>query len=560
MQNFWSRIVEGWVNAPRALKVGIAGGAIGFAALLMFLFMWAGAPQYELLYSDLSPADSAVVMDYLKQKNIPARTQAGGTIIEVPKELKDQARLELASQGLPKSGAPGYTRLDKSTFGMTQTMEQNTLRIALEEELQNTIQHLEPVHSARVHLTPGNASPFADSKVETSASIVLDLKSDASLSRDQVRGIVHLVSRSVEGLKPDNISVMDDNARPLWSGQDQQELSSDMVRLRRDAERAYAEDLRRNLQSELDRVLGPNKSSVVVRAELNLDKEEVQAQKVEPVDPNRPPVISETLSMEQLKGNEGAAGGAAGIASNRSETPIYPSGTTNPAGPGEYTRDDRVRNYEVSKQITHSTRAPGRVEKLTVGVLIDKETPQETVRSLQQWIETAIAVEPNSATRQVTVQRVEFDQSLSQQAEQERNQLAQAKKWELLWRLIPVFLLIAVAFFMARVIGKQLRRAALQTAPLSIAAGGEGALAGLPGLDVSVGDEGTAQSPDLTLVLSESGGAASPNRALSLRQSLPSDVAAIEEQVEPELLQIVQFANQKPEKVASIIRTWIKNE
>ena len=302
MQNLLARLREWWHNTPRATRTGMLVGAGGLLVLFVALGFWATSPNYTVLYTGLSPADSAQVVQALKEKNIPVRTSGGGSVIEVPAEHAETARLELAAQGLPKTGAPGYARLEKTPFGMTQTMEQNTLRIAMEEELQNTIQHLEPVESARVHITPGNDSPFADSRTEPTASVVVTLKPGMQLTRDQVRGIVHLVSHSVEGLKPENVTVLDSEARPLWSGGDDFASDQEIVRARREAERAYADELRRQIQQHLDRVLGKDKSSVVVQAELNLDKQEIQSQRVEPLDPNRAAVVSETRTNERLNG------------------------------------------------------------------------------------------------------------------------------------------------------------------------------------------------------------------------------------------------------------------
>lgn len=560
MQDIWTRLKEWWLNAPRALKIGLVGGAVGFVVLLAVLGLWAGAPQYQVLYSELSPADAATVVARLKEKGIPVRTSGNGTIVEIPTSALEEARLDLASQGLPKTGAPGYTRLDKSSFGMTQSMEQNTLRIALEEELQNTIQHLEPVESARVHLTPGNDSPFADSKLEPTASVVLQLKPDSMLTRDQVRGVVHLVSRSVEGLKPESVSVLDQDARPLWKGGDTIAEDSDLVRVRREAERAYAEDLRRTIQNQLDSVLGTNKSSVIVQAELNLDKEEVQAQKVEPLDPKRSSVVSETISTEQMKGTGSIERGAAGIASNNADVPTYGAMPPGEVAPGEYVRDDRVRNYEVNKQITHSVRAPGRIERLSVAVLIDEEIPEKTVTALQNWIKTTIVATPDTPARQVTVQRVAFDKSREQQREQERKQVEQARRWQDLWKLLPVFLLIAVAFFVARVLGKQIAKRTLP-APQALAAitAGDGST-----FSVSVGDNGVMatqegrrgveREPWESGIEDEEG-----NLLLPAIRSATQGVHSIAEQKDPELAAIARFSLEKPDRVANLIKSWLKS-
>jgi hypothetical protein len=155
MQNALNQLRDWWSNAPRPMRIGILGGVAGLLVLFLALGFWASTPSYTTLYTGLSPADSAAVVQTLKEKGIRVRTSGGGSVVEVESGRAEEARLELAAKGLPKTGAPGYARLEKTPFGLTQAMEQTTLRVALEEELQNTIQHLEPVESARVHITPG---------------------------------------------------------------------------------------------------------------------------------------------------------------------------------------------------------------------------------------------------------------------------------------------------------------------------------------------------------------------------------------------------------------------
>jgi flagellar M-ring protein FliF len=564
VQNALNRLRERWTSLPRTTRIALISGVVGLTMVFVALGFWASTPTYTTLYTGLSPADSAAVVQALREKNIPVRTSGGGSVVEVPEARAEEARLELASKGLPKTGAPGYARLEKTPFGMTQVMEQTTLRIALEEELANTIRHLEPVESARVHITPGNDSPFADSRTEPTASVVVTLKPNATLTREQVRGIVHLVCHSVEGLKPEQVTVVDSEARPLWQGGDPYAVDNELLRTRREAERAYAEELRRQLQQHLDRVLGPNKSSVMVQVELDLDKEEVQAQRVEPLDPNRAAVVSETTATERLSGNPPMAGGAAGIAGNRAENPMYPAAPL--GGGGEYNREDRVRNYEINKQVEHIIRAPGRIERLSVATLVDESVPDEALTAVRNWLEATVGVAPNQPNRIVTVQRVKFDTSLAEQAAKEQQAREAARRQALLWQLLPVILLLMVAFFLARVIGKQIRKPAPQPKALAALPGGgavsvEGvAPAGAitdgseHALNAVVADDGITVIEEVdengTVIVRKRRGPSVIEEELAER---------IRERTQPELLEIQRFAENKPEHVAALLRNWMKS-
>ncbi len=568
MQSSLNRLRERWNELPRTTRIAAIGGAVGLLVLFVALGFWASTPTYTTLYTGLSPADSAAVVQALREQNIPVRTSGGGSVIEVPVEHSENARLELASKGLPKTGAPGYARLEKTPFGMTQSMEQNTLRIALEEELQNTIQHLEPVESARVHITPGNDSPFADSRTEPTASVVVSLKPNAMLTRDQVRGIVHLVSHSVEGLKPTNVTVVDSEARPLWNGGDQQAVDHELIRTRRESERAYADELRRQLQQHLDRVLGQGKSSVMVQAELNLDKEEVQAQRVEPLDPNRAAVISETTETERLSGNPPVAGGAAGIAGNRAENPLYPAAPMGGGGIGEYNREDRVRNYEINRQVEHIIRAPGRIERLSVATLVDESVSDEALTAVRNWLETTVGVAPNVPNRVVTVQRVKFDASQSEQAAKEQAAREAAQRQAMLWRFLPVILLLIVTIFLARVIGKQIRRPApAQTQAIAALPGGGTLAVNADGVTpagaITDGSEHAINAviDEGGVIVEEVGG----DGTVIVRRRRGSSVIEeelaerIRERTQPELLEIQRFADNKPEHIAALLKNWIKS-
>jgi flagellar biosynthesis/type III secretory pathway M-ring protein FliF/YscJ len=304
---------------------------------------------------------------------------------------------------------------------------------------------------------------------------------------------------------------------------------------------------------------------VMVQVELDLDKEEVQAQRVEPLDPNRAAVVSETTATERLSGNSPMAGGAAGIAGNRAENPMYPAAPLGGGG-GEYNREDRVRNYEINKQVEHIIRAPGRIERLSVATLVDESVPDEALTAVRNWLEATVGVAPNQPNRIVTVQRVKFDTSLAEQAAKEQQAREAARRQALLWQLLPVILLLMVAFFLARVIGKQIRKPAPQPKALAALPGGgavsvEGvAPAGAitdgseHALNAVVADDGITVIEEVdengTVIVRKRRGPSVIEEELAER---------IRERTQPELLEIQRFAENKPEHVAALLRNWMKS-
>ena len=191
----------------------IAGLIVGVIAV----GSWVKSVNYSILYSDLEPAEAGDVIGQLTEQNIPYKLSDGGTTIMVPSDEVYKVRISLASQGLPRSGNIGYSIFDKSNLGMTEFLQNLNFRRALEGELTKTIMQLADVKAARVHIVMPKDRLFREDKQEATASIVLKLRHLGGLSKAQLAGITHLVASSVEGLRPENISIIDYNGELLAS-------------------------------------------------------------------------------------------------------------------------------------------------------------------------------------------------------------------------------------------------------------------------------------------------------------------------------------------------------
>ena len=355
------RVREWWQTSDRQTRLIAVASAVGLVIVMIALSFWATQPEWDVLYTGLSPSDSGAIVARLKQAKVPYRLSAGGSTIEVPAQHRDEMLLSLAAEGLPNQGTLGYSRLEKLGFGTTQTVEQETTRIAHEEALQNTISRLQPVAGARVHITPAIDSPFVGEKKPAKASVMVDLKPGQQLTREQIASIVFLVSRSVAGLSPDNVSVVDEYANLLWDGSQASDMAPGVASNKLELERAYAETIQRQLQQQLDAVLGPGKSRLTVTAELDLDREEINQKQIETGPDGQGTPISETRTEETVRGAAPRGGsGAAGV-------PTYP---TAPAGaPGEYKHSSTTTNYEVGQSTIHRVKTPGRVVRMSVAAM-----------------------------------------------------------------------------------------------------------------------------------------------------------------------------------------------
>ncbi len=193
-----------------AVVAGLIVGAVVVAN-------WVKSVNYAVLYSNLEPAEAGDVVNQLTEQNVSYKLTDNGTTIMVPSDDVYKIRINLASQGLPKSGNVGYAIFDKSNLGMTEFLQNLNFRRALEGELMKTIMQLSGVEAARVHIVMPKDRLFKEDQKEATASVVLKLRHNGGLSKSQMAGITHLVSSSVEGLKPSNISILDYDGNLLSS-------------------------------------------------------------------------------------------------------------------------------------------------------------------------------------------------------------------------------------------------------------------------------------------------------------------------------------------------------
>ena len=197
---------------PRIPLIVAAAAAI---AVVLALVLWAKAPDYRVLYNNLSDEDGGAIVTQLTQMNIPYQFAENGGALMVPADKVHELRLRLAQQGLPKGGSVGFELMDKEKFGISQFSEQINYQRALEGELARTIETLGPVKSARVHLAMPKPTLFVREQKSPSASVTLNLQPGRALDEGQIQAIQHMVSSSVAGLPPGNVTVVDQAGRLL---------------------------------------------------------------------------------------------------------------------------------------------------------------------------------------------------------------------------------------------------------------------------------------------------------------------------------------------------------
>ncbi|WP_369742956.1 flagellar basal-body MS-ring/collar protein FliF [Pseudidiomarina sp. PP-1MA] len=352
----------------------LIGGA-AFIGLVFALVMWASAPEYRVLYSNLSEADGGRIVTQLDTMQVPYQLNGNGTIL-VPSNDVHKLRLQMAEQGLPQGGNAGFSLMDNQAFGISQFAEQVNFQRALEGELASSMESLGPVLKARVHLAMAKASVFVREREPAKASVILTLHPGRKLGDGQVQAIIHMVSSSVPELAPEQVTVVDQYGSLLSnSNQEDAQIGSKLEYIHQ-LERSYQE----RIENILSPILGRDNIQAQVVAEVDFAKREATAERYSP---NQTPETAAIRSIQRNLSMQGNAQGASGVPGALSNTP--PGVAASPiesitnadeataadnANPQQI-QQDQVVNYEVDRTVEHVDHQRGQLQRLSVAVVIN---------------------------------------------------------------------------------------------------------------------------------------------------------------------------------------------
>lgn len=362
----------------------LVGGA-ALIALLIAVFLWSRAPDYKVLYSNLSDRDGGAIITSLQQMNVPYKCAEGGGAILVPSEQVHDVRLRLASQGLPKGGLVGFELMDNQKFGISQFAEQVNYQRALEGELARSVESLSAVQAARVHLAIPKPSVFVREQQKPSASVLVTLYPGRVLDDGQVSAIVHMVSSSVPELPVKNVTILDQNGN-LLSAQSGNALGLDASQLKyvRELEQSYA----RRIESILNPIVGAGNVHAQVTADVDFNQVEQTSENYKPNSGEQ--AVRSQQSSEATQVGANPAGGVPGALSNQppgqatapitqqqnqfvqqgANAPGGASGAQGPQGPRSDRKDATV-NYEIDRTIRHIQQATGSLKRLSAAIVVN---------------------------------------------------------------------------------------------------------------------------------------------------------------------------------------------
>lgn len=368
----------------QAQKLRLGVGIVLFVAIGIVGLMMGRQAEWRVLYANLPDKDGGAIVAQLTQMNVPYQYAAGGGAILVPANLVYDTRLKLASQGLPKGSVTGFELMDTANrFGMTQFQERLTFQRGLEGELTRSIQALNSVQSARVHLALPNQNGFFRDQQKPSASVLVSLNAGRTLDRAQLAGIIHLVSSSVPEMDPKAVSVLDDTGKLLSTPADGTGgLGADAQQLQ------YVQQIEQLYSSRILDILEPVVGRQNVRAQVTAELDFSQTESTsELFKPNQTP-DSTSIRSQQLLETGGSAAGASPPTGVPGATTNQPPGPTTAAingapqtmaAAGSATgtnngRRESVINYEVDKTVRVVRGSTGMVKRISAAVIINHQT------------------------------------------------------------------------------------------------------------------------------------------------------------------------------------------
>ncbi|MCH7941944.1 MAG: flagellar M-ring protein FliF [Proteobacteria bacterium] len=353
------------VGASRILVLLIVSASV--IGLLGYFGTRLTEPPMTILYGDLEPKDAGQIVARLETMTIPYELRAGGTQVFVPTDKVLRLRMAMAEAGLPNGGSVGFEVFDRSdNLGSTRTMQNINMLRALAGELERTIKSLSQINAARVHLVIPKRDLFARNKQQSSASIILGMIGGNRLSKAQVSAIRHLVASAVPGLKPNQVSVVDNRGNLLARGGDQDDEGLAAAGAQ-DFRAAYESRLTRAIEQLLEQTLGVGRVRAQVSAEINFDRITTNS---EIYDPDGQVVRSSQIVEERSLSAAGGSNQAVSVSTS------LPSGDGGDGGIVSSNSDTTERieettNYEITKTIRSHVSESGTVKRLSVAVLVD---------------------------------------------------------------------------------------------------------------------------------------------------------------------------------------------
>ncbi|PJI09865.1 MULTISPECIES: flagellar basal-body MS-ring/collar protein FliF [Clostridium] len=539
----FKNLKDKWTELSKRKKIVSVILVLAIVISLISFIMLKTRTKYAVLFSKLDSTDASTVMKKLDEDKIPHKEDSSDNTIYVPEQNVDKLRLQYAST--LKNGSTGFELFDNSNskFGTTDSEFKVEYQRALQGELERTIKGLGAVDDARVQLVMSEDSAFVKDSTAASASVTLKMKDGQTLTKDQVKAIIALVSGSVKNLSKGNIQVVDDKMNLLSKGlydskgnDFDSDSGSDSAQSRNKMETTVENQLEKKALDALEEIYGKGKVKVKINADLNFDSNETNTEtyydnKGNPNDTKNPVIVSQ---HDQESNNTGGAGNNSGstVDNNTNSNTI-----TNANNGSTSTSKDTTTNYDVSSEKSKIVKAPGDITRLTVSVLVDGKVSGTTQATLTNIVSNAVGVNQQRGDS-VSVEGMPFDTTAQDNAKKELKEMQQeqdaAKKKKLYIGIgigaAILLIIIALAVFMIIKRRRNENEDEFEDEDLD----------NTQNIDAVIGDE-------------------IENKKTKVKFA-PIDFDGEEnEQIHVEK-EIKKYASTKPEQVVDIVKAWLKND
>ncbi|HHY14544.1 MAG TPA: flagellar M-ring protein FliF [Firmicutes bacterium] len=382
MKNILESIKETWGKLSRPMQIGMGIFVLGVFISLVLLALFSRT-EYRVLFAGLSGDDAGAVVSALQERGVQYKLAENGTTVLVPQNQVDEMRISLATAGMPTGGVVGFEIFNATRLGETEADRQLRFQWALQGELTRTIRQINEIADARVHIVLPKRSLFITETQAATAAVSLQLKPGAQLSKGQVKAIAYLVSTSVEGLSPENVTIVDTRGTvltaPALNG------VGGVLAERFEMQWLYEQQLESSIVAMLERIYGFGNVVARVNANLNFSRLEEYSEVYHPANRGEGLTRSVQSYEESYRSTTGGQAGVPGVDAN------IPGYVFPEQGEGltEWDRTEGTTNYELNKTETHAVIPPGEVNNLSVSVWINGELDPNQIASIEESVRLA---------------------------------------------------------------------------------------------------------------------------------------------------------------------------
>ncbi len=383
-KTFWNKLAL-W---QKILFVGVP--TILFVAVIAIMISTT-EKEYGVLYSGLAQQDAAKIVESLKQKQIDYELAENGSSIIIEKNQVHETRLSLANEGLPEQSVVGYELFDKTNLGMSEFVQKLNYRRALEGELAKTISQIDEVSKVRVHIVIPEKALFKKDQKNPTGSVTLHLKNGRSLDKISIDGIQNLISSSVEGMSPKDVTVVDQRGNMLNEQSLDVNSVAGLTAQQHEQQRRVEEHLASKVQSMLDAVLGADNTKVRITADLDFTR--IEQTKTD-YDPEKQVIRSEQNIKDVSQSTDSLSYPAVSMAKDQSNV---------------------IQNYEIAQNVEHIIHSVGNVKRLSIAVMVNGTNQIADTNGLKQIVYVPRSNEELQKIEEIVSNAVGFDPSRNDQ-------------------------------------------------------------------------------------------------------------------------------------------------